>query len=112
MKENYEVTLRSEVVMHLYQPKGVIVKAFFQQKDYNQIKKGDVVEVEFPDGKVTKGIISMVLYETNRLPEEFQKKFEPTTRVINADIVPFDKEDLKLWKKYNKLSVIVRKEKY
>jgi predicted RNase H-like nuclease (RuvC/YqgF family) len=112
LKENYEVTLRSEVVMHLYQPKGVIVKAFFQQKDYNQIKKGDVVEVEFPDGKVTKGIISMVLYETNRLPEEFQKKFEPTTRVINADIVPFDKEDLKLWKKYNKLSVIVRKEKY
>ena len=111
-KENYEVTLRSEVVMHLYQPKGVIVKAFFQQKDYNQIKKGDLVEVEFPDGRITKGIISMVLYETNRLPEEFQKKFEPTTRVINADIVPFSKKDLMFWKKYNKLSVIVRKEKY
>jgi len=111
-KENYEVALRSDVVMHLYQPKGVIVKAFFQQKDYNQIKKGDIVEVEFPDGRLTKGIISMVLYETNRLPEEFQKKFEPTTRVINADIVPFSKKDLMFWKKYNKLSVIVRKEKY
>ena len=111
-KENYEVTLRSEVVMHLYQPKGVIVKAFFQQKDYNQIQKGDIVEVEFPDGRLTKGIISMVLYETNRLPEEFQKKFEPTTRVINADIVPFSKKDLMFWKKYNKLSVIVRKKKY
>lgn len=111
-KENYEVTLKSEVVMHLYQPKGVMVKAYFKQSDYNQIKKGDVVDVEFPDGKITKGIISMVLYETNRLPEEFQKKFEPTTRVINADIVPYSDQDLQLWKKYNKLSVTIRKEKY
>ena len=111
-KENYEVTTGSEVVMHLYQPKGVIVKAFFRQKDYNQFKKGDVVDVEFPDGRLTKGIISMVLYETNRLPEEFQKKFEPTTRVINADVVPYSKKDLDVWKKYNKLSVTIHKEKY
>lgn len=111
-KEDFEVAIRSEVIMHLYQPKGVIVKAFFKQEDYNQIQKSDIVDVEFPDGTYSKGIVNMILHETNRLPEEFQKKFEPTTRVINVDIVPFSPKDLLLWKKFNKLSVTVFKSKY
>ncbi len=111
-KEDFEVAIRSEVIMHLYQPKGVIIKAFFKQEDYNQIQKSDIVDIEFPDGTYSKGIVNMILHETNRLPEEFQKKFEPTTRVINVDIVPFSPKDLILWEKFNKLSVTVFKSKY
>jgi len=40
---------------------------------------------------------------------QFQKKFEPTTRTLAADIIPIGENDLHIWKKYYKLSVKITK---
>ena len=67
------------------------------------------MDIEFADGTLSKGIIDRFYSATYILPDEFQKKFEPTTRTLAADILPIGQDDLDVWKKYYKLSVKVTK---
>jgi len=46
------------------------------------------------------------------MPEEFQKKYEPTTRTVAADLYPLNNEEAKKWKAYYKMSVKITKFKY
>jgi multidrug resistance efflux pump len=111
-KENDEVALKSEVIMHIQKSENVFIKAFFEQTDLQYLKNRNTVEIEFPDGTKCKGRINRFYYSTYRLPEEFQKKYEPTTRSLSVDIVPFNDAEYDKWQKYYKLSVIIRKRRF
>lgn len=110
-KQPFEVALKTEQIMSIHEPQNIFIKAFFDQKDLKSLSEGDIVDLEFPDGTESQGIISSFYFATYRLPEEFQKKYEPTTRSLSADIIPIDTRDLNTWKKYYKLSVKVTKSK-
>lgn len=109
MKQPFEVALKTETIMALHQPKNVHIRGYFNQEDLGDIHQGDIVNIEFPDGTLSKGRVERFEFSTRILPQEFQKKFEPTTRTLAVDILPLDEKDLDLWKKYFKLSVKISK---
>jgi len=108
-KEPYEVALKSQVILNIYQADSVYVKGYFEQEDLKYVKVGDIIAVNFPDGQVSDGIIKRFYSSTVLIPEEFQKKFEPAKRTIAVDIIPAPDSDLELWKRYYKLSVKLTK---
>lgn len=108
-KEPYEVALKSQVILNIYQADSVYVKGYFEQEDLRYVKVGDIISVNFPDGQVSEGIIKRFYSSTVLIPEEFQKKFEPAKRTIAVDIMPGPNSDLELWKRYYKLSVKLTK---
>ena len=111
-KENSEIAVASEVIMYIQQKDHIFIKAFFAQEDLKYLQNRNTVELEFPDGTISKGRINRFYYSTYTLPEEFQKKYEPTTRSLAVDIVPYNEEEFDKWRKYYKLSVIVRKSRF
>jgi len=108
-KQAFEVALKTEIILALHQPKNVHIRGYFDQEDLADIHEGNIVDVEFPDGTYSKGRVDRFEFSTRILPEEFQKKFEPTTRTLAVDILPLDSTDLEIWKKYFKLSVKISK---
>jgi hypothetical protein len=108
-KMAFEVALKTETILSIHQPNNVHIKGFFDQEDLRHLNEGDIVDIEFADGTESKGFINRFYAATYKLPDEFQKKFEPTTRTLAADILPIDEGDLEMWKKYYKLSVKITK---
>ena len=108
-KQPYEVALKTETILSIHQASHVHIKGFFDQTDLRHLSEGDLVNLEFADGTESVGMINRFYSATYILPEEFQKKFEPTTRTLAADIVPISTEDLVIWRKYYKLSVTISK---
>ena len=107
-KNNYEVALKSETILNLHKREDIFIKAFFDQEQFQYIEEGDEVTVVFPDGETTVGHIKRFYFATYRMPEEFQKKHESTTRAIAADIFPIEREDQIKWKAFYKMKVNVR----
>ncbi|MBL7912488.1 MAG: hypothetical protein JNJ41_15615 [Bacteroidia bacterium] len=105
----YETALKSEEIMALHEAQPAYIKAYFEQEDLRYFKEGDLFSIEFPDGTISKGILRRFYIATYTLPEEFQKKYEPTTRSIAADIYPLDTLEIKKWKTFYKMSVDISK---
>jgi multidrug resistance efflux pump len=108
----YEVALKSEQIMAIHKNTPMYVKGFFEQEDLSYFKEGDLVNIEFPDGTESKGLIKRFYYATYPLPDEFQKRYEPTTRTIAADIYPVSDNEYDHWRAFYKMSVTVTKFKY
>jgi hypothetical protein len=107
-----EVAMKSEIIMSIHKPENMYIKAFFDQRDMGNIAIGDEVELEFPDGSTSIGKIKRFYYATNAIPEEFQKKYEPVTRTLLADIVPISRAELKKWRTFYRMGVKISKYKY
>lgn len=112
LKNNFEVALKEEVILSIHRPKNIYIKVYFDQEDLGHLAVNDLVDIEFPDGTESEGIIKRFYLTTYRLPEEFQKKYEPTTRALAADIYPIDTNDVSQWKTFWKLGVVITKFKY
>ncbi|MEO6302181.1 MAG: hypothetical protein ABIP51_03305 [Bacteroidia bacterium] len=107
----YETALKSEEIMALHEAQPAYIKAYFEQEDLRYFKEGDIFSIEFPDGTKSLGVLKRFYIATYTLPEEFQKKYEPTTRSIAADIYPVDSIEIKKWKTFYKMSVDISKTK-
>ncbi len=108
----YETALKSEEIMTIHKRFPTSVKAFFEQEDLRYFKEGDVFTITFPDGTVSQGVLKRFFIATYHMPEEFQKKYESTTRAIAADIYPINAEDADKWRSFHKMSVEITKFKY
>lgn len=110
--EEYEVAVKSEVILTIHKLENIFIQAYFDQEDVSDIQEGDKVLLEFPDGTTSEGVIQGYYFTTNRIPEEFQKKYEPTTRSLTVEIYPINESEMKKWKKYHKLKVAITKYRY
>jgi hypothetical protein len=110
--ENYETALKTEEIMSIHKSRAEFIKAYFEQEDLKHIKVGDIFNIEFPDGTASKGMLKRFYITTYTLPEEFQKKYESTTRSLAADIYPLDSTELIKWKLFYKMSVKISKNKF
>lgn len=108
----FEVALKSEQIMAIHKNTPMYIKGFFEQEDIDYFKEGDLMTITFPDGSVSKGIIKRFYYATYPLPDEFQKRYEPTTRTIAADIYPVSDSEYEHWRAFYKMSVTITKFKY
>lgn len=109
--QSHEVALKSENILNIHKPENIYIKAFFEQEDLKSLEQNDLVDLEFPDGTKSQGIVKRFYFATYVLPEEFQQKYEPTQRSIAADIYPVNEQELEKWKAFYKMSVIVTKSK-
>lgn len=109
---NYETVLKSEEIMSIHQAHPAFIKAYFEQEDLRYFHEGDIFNIDFPDGTSSKGILKRFYIATYTLPEEFQKKYEPTTRSIAADIYPLDSTEIVRWRAFYKMSVDISKLKF
>jgi multidrug resistance efflux pump len=112
MKNEFEVALKDEQILSIHKPQNVYIKGFFKQEDLKSLIIDEHVIIKFPDGTDGDGIIKRFYFTTYRLPEEFQKKYEPTTRSLSVDILPASDEDLKKWRMFWKMGVKIIKPKY
>jgi multidrug resistance efflux pump len=110
--KEFETALRDEVVLSVHKKSPIFVRAYFDQKDLDQIAIGEEFTVTFPDGTVSKGVLKSFYYSTIPLPEEFQKRYEPVSRAVVGDIYPVNIEEASRWKDFYKMSVDVSKYKY
>ncbi|MGB0390969.1 MAG: hypothetical protein ACPGD5_05335 [Salibacteraceae bacterium] len=111
-KNPNEVALKTEEIMNVHQQESVFIKAFFLPEDLESIQVDDEVVIIFPDGTKSHGVLKRFYTATYRLPPEFQKKYESTTRSIAADIYPIDNEDLDEWEKFYKIPVQIKKNRF
>ena len=111
-KRPNEVALKSDEIMNLHQQESIFIKTFFLQEDLESINVGDIVKLKFPNGASSHGIIKRFYSATYRLPPEFQKKYESTTRSIAADIYPVNDDELGEWQKFYKISVHIKKSRF
>lgn len=110
--KTFETALRSEVIMSIHKNSPIYVRTFFNQEDMEYFKVGDEVTLRFPDGDESRGVIRRFYYSTVPLPEEFQKRYEPTQRSIAAEVYPVDSLDQRQWHAFYKMSVEVKRFKY
>ena len=96
---------KQQEVLTIHNPEKTQIKAYFNQNAAKYITEGTIVQVNFPDGKKTKGRINHSYIATYALPSEFQKKYEPTERNLLVDIVPIDKNTEELWKNFYLMDV-------
>lgn len=106
-----EVCYRTKDVMVIHQLENLKIKAYFNQQLYQEIQLGEEVDIEFPDGTISRGIIDNFYVSTYELPPEFQKKYEPVERSIVVDVLPLDMKEAELWIGYYKMAVTVVKKK-
>ncbi len=111
-KNEYETALRTDDIMSIQRRNNIYIKAYFEQKDLASFAEGDVVNVNFPDGTTSKGILKRFYLGTYPMPEEFQKKYEPMRRTIAADIFPLDERQNASWILFNKLNAEITKFKF
>ncbi len=111
-KENFEVAMKSEIIMSIHKPANLFIKVFYDQKSLKHVNAGDKVLIVFPDGALSHGILERFYFATYQLPDELQKKYEPITRSIAADIYPIDEAEIEKWKAFYKLNVQIYKWKY
>ncbi len=107
-----ETVLKSEEILNIHRGFPAFIKAFFDQKDLRYFNIGDKFTLEFPDGTKSVGILKRFYIATYQMPDEFQPKYEPTTRTIAGDIYPENESDREKWKIFNKMSVTITKFKY
>lgn len=110
--KEFETALRDEVVLSVHKKSPIFIRAYFDQKDLDQISIGEEFTVTFPDGTVSKGVLKSFYYSTIPLPEEFQKRYEPVSRAVVGDIYPVNIDEARRWKDFYKMSVDVSKYKY
>ena len=110
--QSTETALKTEEIMTLHKDRPAFIKAYFEQEDIANFNTGDVFKVTFPDGSISYGILKRFYIATYVLPEEFQKKYEPTTRSVAADIYPLKEGEILKWKAFYKMGVDVSKFKY
>ncbi|PWH86700.1 HlyD family efflux transporter periplasmic adaptor subunit [Brumimicrobium oceani] len=111
-KSEFEVALKSENILSIHKPENVYIKAFFNQEDLKELKEGDIVKLEFPDGTKSDGFIKKFYFSTYLIPDEFQNRYDPPTRTLSADVFPVNTEDLKKWRKFYKMRVKITKGKF
>ncbi len=106
-----EVCYKAKDVMVIHQLENLKIKAYFHQSLYQEIKLGEEVEIEFPDGTIGRGVINNFYVSTYELPAEFQKRYEPVERRIVVDVLPLNLHEAALWIGYYKMAVTVVKKK-
>ena len=107
-----EVRYKSTLVLDIIEYQGLHILAYFKQKDLKYIEAGDKVEVTFPDGTKSAGIIDKLYPKTATMPDRLYDSGSKVERRIRAVVVPLNVEEASKWYGFYKINVIVSKSKY
>lgn len=107
-----EVRYKSTLVMDLIEFQGLHILSYFRQKDLKFVNSGDKVDITFPDGSKSVGIIDKTYIKTASMPDRLYRKGSKVEQRVRAVIVPINVEEASKWYGYYKINVLVSKPKY
>ncbi len=107
-----EVCYKQNLVTDIIEFQGLHINAYFRQEDLKYISAGDIVDIKFPDGSKSKGIIDKLYIKTTNLPDRLYDTGSKVERRIRAVVVPLNVEDESKWFEFYKINVVVSKPKY
>ncbi|MCD6090018.1 MAG: HlyD family secretion protein [Bacteroidales bacterium] len=107
-----ETSYKKDVVMYLSNTDKMFIYAFVEQKDIGYFEEGETLQLDFPDGTVSEGIIQAYNLNTEVLPLEFKKAKDRDRRSVVAKIVPTSDDEQVKWKKYYQYEVRISKTKF
>jgi len=107
-----ETSYKKDVVMYLSNTDKMFIYAFVEQKDIGYFEEGETLQLDFPDGTVSEGIIQAYNLNTEALPLEFIKAKDRDRRSVVAKIIPTSEEEQAHWKIYYQYEVRISKTKF
>ena len=107
-----ETSYKSYLVMDMIELKDIHIKAYFKQAALNYVDEGDIVDITFPDGSKSKGVIDKIYLKTTNLPDRLYDTGSDLERRIRAIVIPLKIDDADKWFKFYKINVTVTKSKY
>lgn len=107
-----EVAYEQNLVLDIIEFQGLLILAYFRQEDLKFVNIGDKVDIKFPDGSDSKGIIDKLYIKTTSLPDRLYDSGSKVERRIRAVVIPLNVEDSAKWYEFYKINVIVSKPKY
>ncbi len=107
-----EVCFRREEILTIHKLEDMMIKVYFDPYEMKYLEQGDDVDVIFPDGSSSEGFIENFHVATYALPEEFQKKYEPTTRNIVANVHLKNSNDRYKLMNFYKMNVRISKSRF
>lgn len=107
-----ETSYEKDVIMYLSNTEKIFVLAYIEQKDIGYFEVGEILQLDFPDGTVSDGIIGNYYLNTEVLPLEFKKAKDRERRSVVAKITPASEDDYELWKKFYLYEVRISKTKF
>lgn len=110
--EPKETSYKKDVVMYLSNTDKMFIFAFIDQGSIGYFEEGETLQLDFPDGTVSDGMIHSFYLNTEELPLEFKKPKERDKRTVVAKIVPTSDQELEHWKKYYMYEVRISKTKF
>ena len=107
-----ETTYESQLIMDMVELKDIHIKAYFHQEALNYIDEGDIVDITFPDGSKSKGVIDQIYLKTTNLPDRLYETGSELERRVRVIVIPLKIDETDKWFKFYKISVTVSKSKY
>lgn len=104
-----EVVERGETIATLVpRDAGVRVEAYLETDDLEDVQVGKPMQVEFPDGYVSAGVIESVQSSAYRSAERRWDGYTPLSSRVLVRLVPTEAEQRQRWAAYDRMDVRVR----
>lgn len=107
-----EVCYKQNLVLDIIEFQGIHILSYFKQEDLKYITTGDIVDIQFPDGSKSKGIIDKLYIKTTNMPDRLYDQGSTIERRIKAVVVPLNVRESSNWYEFYKINVTVSKPKY
>jgi multidrug resistance efflux pump len=88
-----EVAHVDEPIMNVADPKKLFVRAYYDESEQDVLNVDQIVQIEFENGRISRGRIKKLLPETQPLPSEYQKQMGRIDRAVVAQIAPLKSSD-------------------
>ncbi len=86
----------------------VRIEAYFTEDELKHLNLGKKIDVTFPDGVESIGVVSAVYSSAYSVPEREWKGYRPLTTGVRAHLYPIDDNEKQNWKQYDRMEVRVR----
>ncbi|HED17321.1 MAG TPA: biotin/lipoyl-binding protein [Gammaproteobacteria bacterium] len=107
-----EFTKRGEAIVILTRNNAPVrIEAYFTEDELKYITLGKQIDVTFPDGVESSGVVKAVYSSAYSVPEREWKGYRPLTSGVRVHLFPLNKGEEINWKQYDRMEVKVRAEK-
>lgn len=104
-----EFAKRGEAIVILTRNKAPVrIEAYFTEDELKYINLGKRLQVAFPDGVESTGVVKAVYSSAYSVPEREWKGYRPLTTGVRVHLFPLNENEEMHWKQYDRMEVRVR----
>jgi len=104
-----EFAKRGEAIVILTRNQGPVrIEAYFTEDELKYISLGKQIDVTFPDGVESTGVVKAIYSSAYSVPEREWKGYRPLTTGVRVHLFPINENEKLHWKQYDRMEVRVR----